>query len=203
MSVRSLTWTGTQYVVVDGGRALPAHECLTNWRVCALAIYFVVQLQSATARWQRIYAYLHSSSLDEHFATFLADEALFISQHFDDGALVLSEAHIETIQTLFEMTRGVQFSDQTDVIAEATTNRPSGGGASSSGGAGRGGGDGGEMLHIPIPTGLVSGDKWEHITDDGDRIQLRVPEHKKGGDTILCLYVVPTVASASSCALLW
>eukprot|EP00750_Incisomonas_marina_P024664 INCI5138.2.p1 GENE.INCI5138.2~~INCI5138.2.p1 ORF type:complete len:1626 (+),score=319.45 INCI5138.2:225-5102(+) len=141
------------------------------------------QLGSASARWQRIYAYLHSSSLDEHFAAFLADESLFVSQHFDAGAIMLSPEHIQSVQTLFEMTRGVQFSDQTDVITEAN-------GARASDDNSRGGSknNNGEMLYIPIPLGRKSGDRIVHVTPDGHRLELRVPKGKKGGDTILCLY---------------
>ena len=126
---------------------------------------------------------MHSSSLDEHFAAFLADESLFVSQHFDAGAIMLSPEHIQSVQTLFEMTRGVQFSDQTDVITEAN-------GARASDDNSRGGSknNNGEMLYIPIPLGRKSGDRIVHVTPDGHRLELRVPKGKKGGDTILCLY---------------
>jgi hypothetical protein len=160
------------------------------------------QLESASARWRCIYGYLHSQALDARLASFLSEESLFASQHFDAGALLRSPEHTQTVQTLFEMTRGVQFSDQTDEITEANHNNNSGGGgggsnsnssSSNKGGGGyqnrTGAGRDGEMLHIPIPHGLRAGDRLVHTMPDGERIELRVPKGKKGGDTILCLCV--------------
>lgn len=123
--------------------------------------------------------------MDERLSEFLSNGTLFQSQYFDTKALLRSPDQVEQVQTLFEMTHGVQFSEQTDVITEAN--------ATSQSVSGDIGNDmvGSEdvMLHVTIPAGLRAGDKFTHFhTVEGAKLRVQVPDNKKAGDTILCLY---------------
>ena len=206
-------------VLRAGVRAATDGTTKNNNYACDACVHTYVRTY---VRRTRACSYLHSQALDARLASFLAEEPLFASQHFDPGALLLSPEHMQTVQTLFEMTRGVQFSDQTDEITEANNKgKGKGKGSSSSNNNGSSNnsnnnnnsyyqhrqnvGRDGEMLHIPIPPGLRAGDRLVHTMADGERIELRVPKGKKGGDTILCLYVPapPACLPAAGVGVVW
>ena len=132
------------------------------------------QLGSASARWARIYAYLCTESLDANLSQFLSEESLFISQHFDESAVILSRAHIQELLTTYQMALGVQFARRPDSPTEA--NGAFDGPTKSLGG---------DIVLYQIPDGLKTGDKFTYEPQPGEKLIIKVPPGKTGGDTLV------------------